>query len=100
MGLKFGLPLVTGVVFGIVGSLLTRPPDPEKVDRFFTRIYTPVGQEDRLEVPLAEAVPERDRLLTAGGLFLVKPSRQSWMGFLVTLAICLACLATMLWILW
>ena len=100
MGLKFGLPLVTGVVFGIVGSLLTRPPDPEKVDRFFTRIYTPVGQEDRLQVPLAEAVPPDRRLLTAGGLFIVKPSRQSWVGFLVTLAICLACLGTMLWILW
>jgi len=99
MGLKFGLPLAAGVVFGVVGSLLSRPPDTERVERFFTRIYTPVGQEDRLELPLAEAVPKADRLLTAGGLFLVKPSRQSSVGFLVTLAICLACLAAMLWIL-
>ena len=99
MGLKFGLPLATGIVFGVLGSLLSRPPNRDRVERFFTRIYTPVGQEDRLELPLDEAVPQADRLLTAGGLFLVKPSRQSWVGFLVTLAICLACLGTMLWIL-
>jgi len=99
MGLTFGLPIATGVLFGVLGSLLSRPPDTERVERFFARIYTPVGQEARLERPLEEAVPPADRLLTAGGLFLVKPSRQSWVGFLVTLAICLACLAAMLWIL-
>jgi len=99
MALKFGLPLVTGVVFGVVGSLLSRPPDARRVERFFTRIYTPVGREERLDWPLAKAVPPERRLLTAGGLFLVKPTRQSWVGFVVTLAICLACLGTMLWIL-
>jgi len=99
MGLKFGLPIATGILAGVVGSLVTRPPDTERVERFFARIYTPVGREDRLERPLSEAVPHADRLLTAGGLFLVKPSRQSWVGFVVILAICLACLAVMLWIL-
>ncbi len=99
MALKFGLPLATGLVFGVVGSLLSRPPDRERVERFFTRIYTPVGQEHQLELPLEEAVPLSERLTSAGGLLLVKPSRQSWVGFLVTLAICLAALAVMLWIL-
>ncbi|GAG25874.1 unnamed protein product, partial [marine sediment metagenome] len=37
--------------------------------------------------------------LTAGGLFIVKPSRQSWVGFVVTLGICLACVVVMLAIL-
>jgi len=46
-------------------------------------------------LPLDEAVPPSGRLITAGGLFLVKPSRQSWLGFLITLAICLALLGAM-----
>jgi hypothetical protein len=40
-------------------------------------------------------VPQSRRLLTAGGLFIVKPSRQSWAGFLITLGICLACVLVM-----
>jgi len=94
--LKIGLPILTGVVFGIVGSLVTRRPDASIVDAFFKRIYVPIGEEHKLDLPLDEAVPQSKRLCTAGGLFLVKPSRQSWVGFLVTLAICLACVAVML----
>ncbi len=93
-----GLPLAAGGVGGIVGSLVTRPPRPEQTDPFFKKIYTPIGQEDRLHLPLEEAVPPARRLLTAGGLFLVKPSRQSWVGFLITLVICLALVAAM-WLL-
>ena len=86
------LPLLAGVLGGIVGSYLGRPPDAEQIEEFFKRIYVPIGQEDRLDASLAEIVPPEDRLLTAGGLFLVKPSRQSWVGFLVTLGICLGAL--------
>jgi hypothetical protein len=49
---KIGAPLVAGILGGIVGSLLTRPPDPAVIDRFFTKIYTPIGQEDRLSQTL------------------------------------------------
>jgi Na+/proline symporter len=90
--------LILGILAGILGSLFTKPPRREQTDPFFTKIYTPIGQEDRLDLPLDEAVPPAGRLLTAGGLFIVKPSRQSWVGFLVTLAICLALLGTM-WLL-
>jgi Na+/proline symporter len=94
-----GLPLAAGAVGGIVGSLLTRPPRPEQIDPFFKKIYTPIGQEERLELPLDEAVPPEKRLLTAGGLFIVKPTRQSWLGFLITLVICLMLLGGMWWLL-
>lgn len=90
-----GLPILTGIVFGIVGSLLTAPPDPETVARFFTKIYTPIGAEDQLDKSLDEAVPAEQRLFTAGGLFVVKPSRQSVIGFLLTVAACVACIAVM-----
>ena len=92
----YGAFLAAGFVFGIAGSLLSAPPDPQRIEKFFKKIYVPVGQEDKLDMPLEEVVPEHERLLTAGGLFIVKPSRQSWVGFLVTLGICIACVCVML----
>ena len=91
----YGLPLFTGLVAGIVGSLVTRPPDAAVTEKFFRKIYVPIGQEAKLELPLDQAVPPEKRLCTAGGLFLVKPSTQSWVGFLVTLAICLGLVGLM-----
>jgi len=82
-----GLPMLAGVSGGIIGSYLTRPPSRDQVDAFFTKIYVPIGQEDKLNQPLSEVVPESQRLFTRAGLFIVKPSRQSWLGFLVTLVI-------------
>jgi hypothetical protein len=93
---KIGAPLVAGVLGGILGSLATRPPDPAVIDRFFTKIYTPIGQEDRLSQTLEQAVPPDQRWITWGGLWIVKPSRQSWVGFLVYLGLCIGCVATML----
>ncbi|UCF16077.1 MAG: hypothetical protein JSW59_01180 [Phycisphaerales bacterium] len=92
----FGIPILTGVLGGIIGSLLSKPPDTETIERFFKKIYVPIGAEDKLELPLDEAVPDSQRLVTAGGLFLVKPSRQSWVGFVVSLGICVACVLVML----
>jgi Na+/proline symporter len=84
------LPLVLGAIAGVIGSLLTRPPRPEVTDEFFKKIYVPIGQESNLALPLDEAVPPSKRWLTVGGLFIVQPTRQSWVGFVVTLGICLA----------
>ena len=94
-----GVPIVVGILAGVIGSLVTKPPNREKIEKFFTKIYVPIGQEEKLELPLEEAVPQSNRWFTAGGLFIVKPSRQSWIGFLITLAICLACVVVMLAIL-
>jgi hypothetical protein len=93
------VPIVVGVLAGVIGSLVTKPPRRETIEKFFTKIYVPIGQEEKLELPLDEAVPQSRRWLTAGGLFIVKPSRQSWVGFVVTLGICLACILVMLAIL-
>ncbi|MFP4056262.1 MAG: sodium:solute symporter [Candidatus Brocadiia bacterium] len=89
------MPLLFGTLAGIVGSLLTRPPKPEVTDKFFRKIYVPIGQEQKLELPLDEAVPAHRRWVSCCGLFLVKPTRQSWVGFLVTLAICLVLVGLM-----
>jgi len=97
--ITIGLPILTGVVGGVIGSLLTKPPKPETIEKFFTKIYVPIGQEKKLTLPLDEAVPPSNRWLTAGGLFIVKPSRQSWVGFVITLGICVACVLVMVAIL-
>jgi hypothetical protein len=105
MGLAFtrlttiAAPLLIGIFSGVLGSLLTKPPKKDMIDQFFKKIYTPIGKEDRLDLPFDEAIPQSKRLVTSCGLFLVKPSRQSWFGFIVTLGICLACVLVMLVIL-
>jgi Na+/proline symporter len=97
--ITIGVPIVVGVLSGVIGSLVTKPPNRETIEKFFTKIYIPIGQEDKLTLPLDEAIPQQKRLLSSGELFLVKPSRQSWVGFVVTLGICLACVLVMLMIL-
>lgn len=97
--ITIGAPILVGVLAGLIGSIITKPPSRETIEKFFTKIYVPIGQEDKLALPLDEAVPQQKRLLTGGGLFLVKPSRQSSVGFVVTLGICLACVLVMLLIL-
>jgi Na+/proline symporter len=94
-----GLPILVGVIAGIVGSLATPPPSRSRVEKFFTKIYVPVGQEEKLNQSLDEVVPEDERLCTAGGLFLVKPRLQSWLGFVIVLGICVACVAFMAFLL-
>ena len=97
--ITIGVPILVGVLAGVIGSLITKPPRHETIEKFFTKIYVPIGRDDKLELPLDEAVPASNRWLTAGGLFVVKPSRQSWVGFVVTLGICMACVLVMLLIL-
>ena len=80
-------------------KMTTRAQLAPWIEKFFTKIYVPIGQEDKLALPLDEAIPEQKRLFTGGELFLVKPSRQSWVGLLITLGICLACVLVMLMIL-
>jgi len=92
----YGAFMAAGVVFGVIGSLLSKPPEPKRIEEFFKKIYVPIGQEDKLALPLDQVVPTEKRLLTAGGLFIVKPSRQSWIGFLITLGICVGCVLVML----
>ena len=97
--ITIGVPILAGLLGGVIGSLITKPPKAEQIGKFFTKIYVPIGREEKLDLPLDEAVPQSRRWLTTGGLFIVKPSRQSWVGFLVALGICLACVLVMLAIL-
>lgn len=94
-----GVPILVGVVAGVIGSLLSRPPKRETIERFLTKIYVPIGQEEKLSLSLDEAVPASQRWITAGGLFVPKPTRQTWLGFLITMGICVLCVVVMLMLL-
>jgi Na+/proline symporter len=91
-----GLPLLAGVMGGVIGSLLTPPPDKARTDAFFRKIHTPIGEEHKLALPLDEAVPKAQRLLDTGGFFVVKPTTQDWGGFVIFLGACVACVLVML----
>jgi Na+/proline symporter len=97
--LAAALPLAAGLLGGIVGSLAGASPDEAVLEKFFTKIYVPVGQEHKLTLGLDQAVPQSNRMLTAGGLFIVRPCRQSTVGFVVAAAVCVACVLVMLAIL-
>ncbi len=94
-----GFPLLAGVIGSVVGSLCSPPPDTERVEMFLKRIYTPIGEEHMLESGLDAVVPPDARLITFGGLFIVKPTRQTWLGFTLYLAMCIACVVILLAIL-
>jgi len=47
-------------------------------------------------LPLAEIVPTSRRWLTAGGLFVVKPTLQTFLGFWLLMGICFACVGFMM----
>lgn len=93
--LTIGLPILAGIVAGIIGSLVTSPPDEGQMEKFYRKIYTPIGEEEKLELPLNEVVPASKRMFSAGGLFIVKPSRESWVGFVLIWIACAVCVMTM-----
>lgn len=82
-----GLSLLSGLIGGVAGSCLTKPPSSGRVDQFFKKLYVPIGEDEKLKQPLSAVVPASQRMVDTGGLFIVKPSRRSLAGFLLTLAI-------------
>lgn len=89
------LYLSTGLVAGIVVSLMTKPVSEEKLDNFYTLIRTPVAPGETVEKPCtlpADAVtpPKRAIFPNTSFEFLV-PSKTSIIGFLVGWA-CVAAL--------
>jgi len=70
----------------VVVSLLTKPVDPQRLDRFYSLMWTPIGPHEHIERPctLPKGVEPADRpmLCTGWGLQIPRPSRTSVLGFL------------------
>ena len=78
--------LVAGFAAGIIVSLLTKPQADEKLDRFYALVRTPVtteegSPEEPCTIPEGVAIPEKQLMLKAGGLEVLKPGKSAIIGF-------------------
>jgi len=80
--------LTAGFWAGIIVSLLTKPPSEGKLERFYALVRTPVdvgegSPEEPCTIPEGVVVPEKQLMLKAGGLEVLKPGIGAIVGFAV-----------------
>lgn len=83
--------LVSGLIVGIVTSLLTRRTPQEQLDRFFLLLRTPVQKGEKTNTPCTlpeNPLPPVPRLFKHPDIELLRPSKVGAVGFV------LACLFT------
>ena len=84
---KMILYLGSGLISGIVVSLLTRPVTKEKLENFYALIRTPITPGEQVDkpctLPKGADVPERRNLFPNTSLEIAIPSRISIIGFLI-----------------
>jgi len=83
--------LVSGFAAGIIVSLLTRPRDEAKLERFYALVRTPVdtnegAPDEPCTIPSGVTIPEKHLVLKAGGLEVLKPGKTAAIGFLASWA--------------
>lgn len=80
------LYLASGVVAGLVTSLVTPRTPADRLDRFFLLLRTPVRAGERVAAPCTlpdDPEPPVPRLFSRGDIELPKPSMQGVVGFVV-----------------
>ena len=84
---KMILYLSSGLIGGIVVSLLTKPVAEEKLNNYYALIRTPVkpGEQPKIPCTLPDdaVVPEKRNIFPNTNLEFMIPSRTSVVGFLV-----------------
>ena len=80
--------LVTGFGTGIIVSLLTKPEDKNKLDRFYELVRTPVdtvedASSEPCTIPEGIKIPPKRLLFKAGNLEMLVPNKTSVIGFAV-----------------
>ncbi|MGD1892950.1 MAG: sodium:solute symporter [Cyclobacteriaceae bacterium] len=82
--------LLAGLAMGVVVSLLTKPVDDQKLDRFYALVRTPVLTDEGnptlpCTLPANATVPPKDKLFPSSKqLEILKPSKVSIAGFLIS----------------
>jgi Na+/proline symporter len=79
--------LVPGFVTGIIFSLLTKPEDDNKLDRFYELVRTPVSVQEGsppepCTIPEGVMIPPKNLLSKKFGLEVLVPSKISIIGFI------------------
>ena len=84
---KMILYLGSGLISGIVVSLLTKPVATKKLENFYALIRTPITPGEQVDkpctLPAGTAVPERRNIFPNTSLEIAIPSRISIIGFLI-----------------
>ena len=78
--------MLTAIVAGVSVSLLTRPVDSERLDRFYTLMRTPIVPGEQIEESCTlpeNAGPPRPTLCSCCGFEIPRPSKTSVVGFLL-----------------
>jgi hypothetical protein len=90
--------LIVGLALGIGTSFFSKGTEPERLERYYTLLRTPVlTQEGNLPEPCtlpagAETLPRR-LLISAGGIEILAPSKRSMIGFLAGWIVVVAIIA-------
>ena len=94
---KMILYLGSGLISGIVVSLLTRPVAKDKLENFYALIRTPITPGEQVDkpctLPAGAVVPERRNVFPNTSLEVAIPSRISIIGFLIGWAFVAAIIA-------
>jgi len=78
--------LSTGIIVGVVVSLLTRRPPAEKLDAFFLLMRTPVQPDEHVAAPCTmpdNPAPPLDKMIDHPDIEIPKPTRVDIIGFIL-----------------
>ena len=78
--------LSTGIIVGVVVSLVTRRPPREKLDAFFLLMRTPVQPDEHVGAPCTmpdNPAPPLDKMIDHPDIEIPKPTRVDIIGFIL-----------------
>jgi len=94
--------LLFAAIAGVVASLISSPPDKEKIERFHALIRTPVSPGEILQepchLPLGMAPAVRAHFFTGTDFEFPKPSKESIVGFALCGGAVVAMIYSFIWI--
>ncbi|HJN07972.1 MAG TPA: sodium:solute symporter family protein [Pirellulaceae bacterium] len=95
--------IITPFLVMILFSLVTKPNSKEALDRYYSKMKTPVVPDHEADLrnleeayKNVEALEER-KLFPGSSLEIQKPTQADWIGFLVCFATCFAIIGLAVW---
>ena len=93
--------LVSGLVAGVLGSLITSRPAREKLQHYYALLRTPVQKGEQISAPCTlpedATVPPKNDLFPSSDLEIPRPSARSIIGFAVGWICVLAIILPVYW---
>jgi len=96
--------IITPFLVMILLSLVTKPNSKEGLDRYYTKMKTPVVPDHKADLRnLEEALLnvealEQRKLFPGSSLEMQKPTRADWVGFVVCFGVCFAIIGLAVWV--